>query len=161
METVKVPAYIAAAQTLAKKKEMAVSEIMADIGKLSVLKVKLQKLSTTKGFTAVEEAVKISARMETIIDNIIDQENIIRRAEDLLISILESQSVNVDFIVPEKTNSLGDRTPSSNVFVPCDNIDVSDSSCSSSFFSCIKPPSLVFRALLTSGSTGVLFLILN
>lgn len=125
MEQITVPAYVSAAELLARKKDASIQkteELLAGLQKLQ------QYVTATPNITPQNLTAAIAKIGETV-TQILQNEKSLRRVENSLISVLEALNTDVRFKRNAVTDFLGDTTDSVDLTVGLDDtvdINVSD-----------------------------------
>lgn len=118
MEQIKVPAYVSAAELLARKKDAAIQkteELLAGLQKLQ------QYVTATPNITP-QNLTAACAKIGETVDQILQNENSLRRVENSLISVLEALNTDISFKRNGVTDFLGDATDSVDLTVGLDDM---------------------------------------
>ena len=118
MEQITVPAYVSAAELLARKKDASIQkteELLAGLQKLQ------QYVTATPNITPQNLTAAIAKIGETV-TQILQNEKSLRRVENSLISVLEALNTDVRFKRNAVTDFLGDATDSVDLTVGLDDM---------------------------------------
>lgn len=118
MEQITVPAYVSAAELLARKKDASIQkteELLAGLQKLQ------QYVTATPNITPQNLTAAIAKIGETV-TQILQNEKSLRRVENSLISVLEALNADVSFKRNAVTDFLGDATDSVDLTVGLDDM---------------------------------------
>lgn len=118
MEQITVPAYVSAAELLARKKDASIQkteELLAGLQKLQ------QYVTATPNITPQNLTAAIAKIGETV-TQILQNEKSLRRVENSLISVLEALNADISFKRNAVTDFLGDATDSVDLTVGLDDM---------------------------------------
>ena len=118
MDQITVPAYVSAAELLARKKDASIQkteELLAGLQKLQ------QYVTATPNITPQNLTAAIAKIGETV-TQILQNEKSLRRVENSLISVLEALNANISFKRNAVTDFLGDATDSVDLTVGLDDM---------------------------------------
>ena len=118
MEQITVPAYVSAAELLARKKDASIQkteELLAGLQKLQ------QYVTATPNITPQNLTAAIAKIGETV-TQILQNEKSLRRVENSLISVLEALNADISFKRNAVTDFLGDATDGVDLTVGLDDM---------------------------------------
>lgn len=118
MKQITVPAYVSAAELLARKKDASIQkteELLAGLQKLQ------QYVTATPNITPQNLTAAIAKIGETV-TQILQNEKSLRRVENSLISVLEALNADISFKRNAVTDFLGDATDSVDLTVGLDDM---------------------------------------